>query len=64
MRIGIIHGSSQIDKNQIMAEQLALALQQVEDDFEILNFGIFADETTELTTFYKLSNPMNHVNCD
>lgn len=49
MRIGIINGSSQKDKNAIITSQLELALAKIEGDFEIINFGVYADEEYELS---------------
>lgn len=48
MKIGIIHGHTQKDKNKILDETLKKTLLKINQPYEVINFGIYEEENTQL----------------
>lgn len=48
MKIGIIHGHTQKDKNKTLETTLKKTLLKINKPYEVINFGVFDNENTQL----------------
>lgn len=49
MRIGVINGSNQKDKNKVLDSVLRNTLEKINKPYEIINFGVYEDEDIQLS---------------